>query len=430
MMKRYDFKHVLKYVKWSKEATLEKGSTEQFGDLLESLIKKGFKQIDTKTIRYNYLNKGYYIEKVGNWKRLYYYDNDWKIFSTNVYDENKNKEEKNFNKQALVILKEKFSELTGLGKKCFSQAFGTTTEEFKNCVPKQFYYMNSNFITKSKDKARFDSTFLTGIDDSSHYPSCGCGRLPDANTALTIKGHAEPSEEYPFAFYLKSGMCAEYGVFDMRDWVEDPKWGPHLFTTKRWLEGKFYYEDETTVLMKASQYELTQCWRYFYDKRKEDADAKLVMNSAIGQMHQRTEGWKRYERFPYAHIAAVIIARANQKHLKTIKKIGDDRIVQVCVDGIIYKYSGLYAKDPERKDLGVYVNEFKMAHGVFKSTNCYVIQDVLAKKFKIRLSGYNAYKDGRPLVREEFDGRHPEVMWDLIKIDKTDKRGQKDGEIE
>lgn len=102
----------------------------------------------------------------------------------------------------------------------------------------------------------------------------------------------------------------------------------------------------------------------------------------------------------------------------------------MCVDGIIYKYSGLYAKDPERKDLGVYVNEFKMAHGVFKSTNCYVIQDVLAKKFKIRLSGYNAYKDGRPLVREEFDGKHPEVMWDLIKIDKTDKRGQKDGEIE
>lgn len=429
-MKRYELKHILKYVMWSKEATMTKGSTEEFGNILEGLIEKGFKQIKTKTVRYSFINQGYYIETIGNWKRLYYYDKAWKIFSTNIYDENKNKEKKNFKNSALVILKNKFKEVSGLGQKCFSQAFGTTPEEFKNCVPKQFYYMNNNFITKKREDARFNAEFLCGIDDSSHYPSCGCGRLPDANTSLTIKGHAEPTEEYPFAFYLKSGLCAEYGVFDMRDWINDPKWGPHLFTTKRWVAGKFYYEDEVTVLMKASKYELTQCWRYFYNKRKEDEEAKLVMNSAIGQMHQRTEGWKRYERFPYAHLAAVIIGRANQKHLNMIKYIGNQRIVQVCVDGIIYKRCDVEGKDPSQKDLGVYVNEFKFAHAVFKSTNCYVIKDMLTKKFKIRLSGFNAYKDGRPLVREEFDGNHPEAMWDLIKIDKTDKRGQKDGENE
>ena len=420
-MRRSEIIHFLTYVDWRKDAELIKGSTEEFGKLLEDLQKKGGQPTKAKTKRNGYINSNYRIETVGNWKRLYYYDNGFKIFSTNIFDENKN--EKPRTRQALVVLKDKFKEETGLGNKAFSIAFGTTEAEFKNCIPKQFYYMNKEYITVDKKDAKFKGALLTGIDDSSHYPSCGCGILPDANTAVRIEGHAEPSEEFPFAFYLKSGMCAEYGVFDTRTWVEDRKWGPHLFDSKKWRKNDFYYKDEITVLMKASKYELTNCWKYFYAKRKEDPEAKLVMNSAIGQMHQKDEGWKRYKRFPYAHIAAVIIARANQKHLNKIKQIGDKNIVQVCVDGLIYKTNYKWGADPSKKDLGVYVTEFKLGYAVFKGTNTYVIKDLYNKTYKVRLSGYNAWKDGRPLIKEEFDGSHPELMWDLCKIDKT-KRGE------
>lgn len=420
-MRPSEFKHILDYINWNNEAELIKCSTEEFGKQLERLQKKGGMPTKAKTKREEFADYNYRIETTGNWKRLYYYDKGFKILSTNVFDEKRN--ERPRTRQALVVLKDKFKEETGLGNKAFSKAFGTVKAEFKNCIPKQFYYMNKEYITTCKEDARFKGQLLTGIDDSSHYPSCGCGRLPDSNTAVCLNGYVEPTEEFPFAFYIKSGFCAEYGVFDTRSWVSDLKWGPCLFDKKKWKENAFYREDEITVLMKASQYELTECWKYFYAKRKEDPEAKLVMNASIGQMHQKDVGWKRYDRFPYAHIAAVIIARANQKHLNMIKKIGENNIVQVCVDGLIYKNNGKYGADKSKKDLGVYVTEFKYGYAVFKGTNTYVIKVMPSGEFKIRLSGYNAWKDGRPLINEEFDGNHPEAMWDLCKIDKT-KRGE------
>ena len=409
----YKFWHNLKYINWTKEAQLEKVSCDEFVSIKEKLESAGGVRIRKKTLREAFFDNDYYLEKTGNWVRLYYKNNKDKyiIVSTNSYDEAKNGREKS-KSGALTIFTKKFREDTGLGHKALSTAFGTTGPEFKNCIPKQFYYMNKNYICSDK---KTWSLMLSGIDDSSHYPSCALGRMPDANTMIEVDGIVEPSDEYPFAFWLESGHCAEKGRFDTRDWMEDQFWWPYLFGDKKRME-KACIKDKKTVLMKASAYTMDETWKYFYSLRKEDEGAKLVMNSAIGQMHQRDCGFKKYSAHPYAHLAAVILARANTKHWKKCKDIGTKQIVSVVVDSIIYKSCYSFGCKPEDKDLGKYVQEFLVCKGAFKSTMCYIIKGNGYNK--IRTSGYNAWSDGRPLDKDKIDINNvsPAIMWDWIKV--------------
>ena len=85
----YKFWHNLKYINWTKEAQLEKVSCDEFVSIKEKLESVGGVRIKKKTLREAFFENDYYLEKTGNWVRLYYKNNKDKyvIVSTNSYDE-------------------------------------------------------------------------------------------------------------------------------------------------------------------------------------------------------------------------------------------------------------------------------------------------------------------------------------------------------
>jgi len=286
---------------------------------------------------------------------------------------------------ALRHVKDKFSELTN---STFKTSFGTVEEEILRCVPKQLYWSQNESYRG----------IANGIDISSHYPSQLCGILPDSHTAIRFKGTKSPTKEYPFAFYVKSGHLAIYKELDTHTWLFNRKLTiKDLFRLKtvRSFDDTFHdipYEEDETILMKASEHTLKEVMEYFYNIKEtyphdshEYEVAKLALNASIGQMHR-----KLYVRDKYAHLCAVCIARANQKMLNLLNIISED-IIQIQVDGIIYKEGKTYGIND--KYLGANVQEFTNRPIRWDSLGNYMVD--MGGTFKIKCQGCNSMKDGR-----------------------------------
>lgn len=287
---------------------------------------------------------------------------------------------------ALKNIRDKFKERTN---KTFKTCFGTVEEKYLRCVPKQFYWSK---------KEPYEG-LVSSVDYSSHYNSNICGLLPDAHTAIIKKGTVKPTKEYPFAFYLNSGHLAIYKELDTHTWLFNNKFEKEdLFRFKtikkldtcyddRFKEFISYDEDET-VLMKPSTEQLDPEMEYFYEQKDIDEDAKMTLVAAIGQMHR-----KRYNRDKYAHLAAVAIARANQKMLDLTNNLELKDILQIQVDGIIYTKDKILGIPEKDKYLGAPVQEAYNRPCKWRALGCYMIQ--LNDKMKIKCQGYNAMTDGR-----------------------------------
>ena len=281
---------------------------------------------------------------------------------------------------ALKMVKDKFKELqNGSFKTCF----GTVEEKLLRCVPKQLYW---------SENARYVGP-VNSVDFSSHYPASCCGTLPDSHTAIIKEGTVKPTKEYPFAFYINSGHIAIYKELDTHYWLCNRLPMRALFrmkTVRKLFDDRFQPlvkpEEDITVLMKASSYTLDSVWQYFYDTRKDDEDAKLTLVAAIGQMHR-----KLYNRDKYAHIAAVCIARANQKMLDLTAKLDLEEILQIQVDGVMY--TGDKKIGIDTKYLGAPVQEAYHRPCRWERIGVYMID--LGDKMKVKCQGYDAMTDGR-----------------------------------
>ena len=288
---------------------------------------------------------------------------------------------------ALTHVRQRFTELT---ETSFLKAFGTVEGKYERCVPKQLYW--------SRKEPYFG--LVNCVDFSSHYPASICGLLPDSHTAITKSGTVKPTKEYPFAFYLKSGHIAIYNELDSHNWLFNKQFKMEdlfrLKTIKKPNEEKKVFDDlfnqyitldeDETVLMKASEYNLTQVYQELYNSRKYNDKAKLDLNASIGQMHR-----KKYTRDRYAHLAAVAIARANQKMLDLISKLNIDDIIQIQVDGVIYRGTTNYI-GVSQKSLGAPVQEVYRCPCRWERLGVYMID--LGDKMKVKCQGYNATTTG------------------------------------
>lgn len=284
---------------------------------------------------------------------------------TDYRDDSKNKD----TGSPFSEFRQMFKERTGI---TMTEAFGKTDQSYKRCCPQPLYYQ-SPFWAKE--------TWLNGIckeDFSSHYPSNAIGQLPDASTAITKSGRVKPDEEYRFAFYIKSGHVAEYGRFDSHDYMRETATFSAKVSDKKQYETDYSIkdEDEITVLMKASEYNLETEIRHFYDiKNKAVKDspeyksAKLFLLKFIGMMEQCNP--VMYNSYPYAHMAAIIKWRANVKTFNTLKKIGYDKVIQICVDGFIHAGKPVGCHE---KQLGNLVVEFDKAKFIQKGINQYILK--------------------------------------------------------
>lgn len=304
---------------------------------------------------------------------------------THEFDLAKNQDDGRNGRNAIAIVKTDFYDMYGI---TLRKAFGYSEEEVKRCIPKEFYFVNPRYVGKVVEGVSYD-------DISSCYPSNVCGRLPDWNKRKEIQGIAEPTEEYPFAFYIKSGFLAEFGVFDTRDWLLTDL-APNLLKIDKkkddWPINLIKPEEEITILCPASEYELTEIYQKHYANKSKYTDgtieykqAKLVLNASIGFFHK-----KNYREYKLAHIAAVVIARSNNILYNSYKKLGRKNVVHLVVDGIIHKGKPLGTKE---KILGKYHNEFENAKFITTGASQWIAQ-LPDDSFKSKHSAFNGTTDG------------------------------------
>ena len=126
--------------------------------------------------------------------------------------------------------------------------------------------------------------------------------------------------------------------------------------------------------MKAADEKLVEISKHYNIKNTFDKDtdeyqkAKLVLNKFIGMFEMNYESG--YKTAPYAHLAAVIKWRANIKMFNLIKKIGEENIIQVIVDGIIHKGKAVGSTE---KKLGNLITEAENAELIQRGISQYIV---------------------------------------------------------
>lgn len=234
------------------------------------------------------------------------------------------------------------------------------------------YYLNTSFI-----KRTLKSVYKGDV--SAAFPFELCFSLPDAHirTSKLLDGRVEPTPEYPFAFYLNSHHIKIYNELDTRD-IERSKIYLDFCEYHR-LDGSALSTEfknipdskEQTLLMKASTYSLKEIMEELYNKRKEDEDAKTVMNAFIGFLQSTKTNWFQNA----AHISAVVYARHwayMSKLYNSIRNNGGTPL-QIQVDSIIWVGKPI-KEAAQQKTFGCFHSEYENVLFRQKSIGVYAFE--------------------------------------------------------
>lgn len=419
--------HDVWYIDWKKEAVEIELDAIAFNKKLSD-CRAQLKRVKCiaggKTLRNNFPNNTYdeYVPKKYRKKQYRIYcniDGQYIIYKSHRFGKTINKKTQN-NPYDLVV--DKFKERTGLGLEAMYKAFGTVPYEYRDCVPTPLCYHNPLYLSKSSEQLNVIYN-VGSIDGCSQYPTALCGLLPDAKESKTVYGTIKPTKDYPFAFYLKSGHVAVYKEFDTHDW-ENHTWGKIIYRHKT----NFIKQDEdTTVLMKASNYNFKPEMEHFFNIKEnypkdspEREDAKLVMNAFIGNMWMSNPA--SYNRRKYAHIVAIAQARALQRMLYQLDRIYFMDVIHICVDGIIYAGTQHYGElGVHERKLGNFEQEFTNAEMVMRQYNTYIVKATeTGKVLKSKHGSYDTFSDGT-LITEDLSDYH-----DLFNLSRTDNSSDYD----
>lgn len=347
------------------------------------------------------------------------------VYQTNWFDENKSTRDKHIN--SAKYINDEFKKQYNVSLR---EAYGYTPYQYKNCIPRELHFVNPVYLSTVDNVKRL---YVSSIDACSQYPSNIRGRLPDFHTAVTVEGTVKPTEEYPFAFYINSGLLAEYDQYDTHDWLKHPLRNKLFYTNEAkqdsirkhkydadkiiTLEQKLEYlehpERDVTVLMRSSEYELTDVYTELYKKRQQDDETyKLVLNSSIGSFHTR-----KYECYKLAHIVAVVLGRSNNKMIKMIQDIGVLNVVQVCVDGVIYTGDTKHGGDV--KQLGLFKQEVTGGRCIITGENQYIITycENNEIKYKTRHAGYNVNKETGEKLDDNYTPSSITEVFSWVRVD-------------
>ena len=256
------FLHELKYINWRKEAEYKVLTQNELLQKLEKLKKNG-NNAKSKTVRNDWSEGSFAVETRGYYQHLYVFENKkYTHYSTNTFDDSKNDVDIRSScegTRCAQIENKLFAKLNGVSER---KAFGyCDRKKIYCCIPKQFYFINE----KEKNK---NIKNVSKADFSSHYPSCMRGLMPDWTTHIEIAGTIKPNKEYPFAFYIKSGMCAEFKSFDMHDWLNS-RFVFNLFGNRY---KKIAENEDVTILCKASKFNFDKLIDILYAKKMANED--------------------------------------------------------------------------------------------------------------------------------------------------------------
>lgn len=190
----------------------------------------------------------------------------------------------------------------------------------KNCVPRQIGY-----CTYQRERILHH---CYKADVSSAFPFQASKSLPTLHDHKKVSGYAAPTEEYPFVFYIKSGHMAIYNELDTR------KWEGNQYYTMQWEQNNYAKVpdcNEISIMCKASEYSLADTMKFFYDHRNSHKENKMIMNATIGFFHRNGDP-------QLSHLAAVIIARSNQRMLTACNNLLDNgsNVLYIATDSIVW----------------------------------------------------------------------------------------------
>lgn len=356
-------------------------SPAEYDAKLSELKKKGIDITESKTKKSDWFIYGkttYHEEIKGKYRNLYvaeWWEEHHYTYTCvcNVLQGKQGAEmQKEMNgSKAGSLLRKAFRESTG---STICSAFGTVcSEEYMACVPRPIYYLNKALTCQ-------EISCVGMIDNCSMYPGCMKGQLPDSHTAVRVDGYAAPTEEYPFAFYLTSHHCAEYGVFDTHDYLMQGD----IFGLLKRKNGQPMYrcvskKEEVTVLMKSSEKQWDDAIDGIFARKQAGSTvAKAILNKGIGSLHRNPNGMAKHVEYLnlYYHVCAIILGRANAKLLSMYERIHTDgeKVITMIVDSIVYEGDKVYGI--KEKKLGQFHQDYTSCHFIAADAiNRYVIWD-------------------------------------------------------
>lgn len=232
--------------------------------------------------------------------------------------------------------------------------------EIKKCVISPFDYACNGLIGKE--------ILVNKADISSAYGSTMQGKLPTLLDHKRIPGRVPPTEEYPFAYYIKSHHLAVYGEFDSRDFIKTRFYNRDTYGHK-WLALDVPEEfDETILCKEETRYSNTfrKAFKEMYVRRKEDSQFKFYMNACIGMLHLNTDP-------NCSHLAAVVYGRCVSSMLRRCKAIEDSNGIIALVNTDSISWIGTIPEGlcDSEKSMGAFVLEETKVPMIVKSVKCY-----------------------------------------------------------
>lgn len=346
---------------YSKDVISKCVKHDEFIELVKDAQEK-YKKIKCTSIRKQFPNNCFTLIHIERANELSLYIHKDKKFYRYYTKEKDAKNIKHIN--PLVEFKAKFKERTNID---FIKAFGKVPQYFKTCVPQPIYYQNKAFGTEVV------INHVSKEDFSSHYPWAASQLLPDATTMKIVNEYVKPTDEYQFCFYPETGHIAIYNEFDTHNYTKLQQiYGAS--DKDRHFKTDYLKHETYTVVLKASKFKIAELGAYYDIKNSylKDSDeynqAKLFLNKFLGMFQMNNTN--AYNHYPYAHLAAVIIWRANIKMFNLLRQIRPENVIQVCVDGV------LHVGQPQGtnvKQLGNLITEETNAKLVQKGINQYIV---------------------------------------------------------
>lgn len=385
-----------RYFSWkTKDVTHQKLTIAEYEEQVK-LISKKCKKANSRTIKKDW-TANTYLESKTPWERnCYYIDEEGN--KKHIFVEARTKDtagKVSISKEVRKVMKPLFEETAG---RSMQDVYGQVSKDFKICICKSFFYCNSKWNNKVLHH-------VSQIDASSQYPSGVIGTLPTTEGYKKVKGVVKPTEEYPFAFYVKSGHIAIYNELDTHNWLTSPFFYELFRTIDKTHQDKHLQKldvkNDVTILMKAADDKgaMSKAILSIYEKKENNIDEmrdrwKLILNSFLGCFHVKDSGYNKTD-WQFAHLVAVLIARGNQKILNKCNQIGNDKILHIAVDGITYLGKEDYS-DAE-KGIGKFKLEANDCEYKQLQNNCYAFfKD--GKCIKAKHGAMNKMKDGSKIT--------------------------------
>lgn len=256
----------------------------------------------------------------------------------------------------------------------FEYKFGKSiTDAFSGIEYKDFYVAINkcipapvNFCSEISSGKIIDGCW--GADISSAYPFHLSKSMPTLHGSKFLPGRVEPTEEYPFAFYIKSHHFKVLYEFDTRDFKNEFTFYPNFFDKlSKWIHYEnISDEEEQTILCKKSIYSFKEIVEKLYKGRNKHPIYKDYLNVSTGYFAISTNPI-------LAHLLAVIRGRQVKYMLDLAHSLVNENNIPILIatDAIMWKgKESAFATDI--KSLGAFV---------YKEKNC-----------KIALKGVRSYQ--------------------------------------